>query len=149
MSAGVEETNALLIAFDGTGDVPVVRSTVRALVDDHLLKSPSGFPTINFDLGRVLDFTHGLWAAGFYNKLFKWPSWMWYEGTVRRMAGLGNVPGGEDANKYFHHNRHCDVLIVGAGPAGLAAALCSANSGARVLLVGQDHELGGSLLARV
>lgn len=147
MSAGVEETNALLIAFDGTGDVPVVRSTVRALVDDHLLKSPSGFPTINFDLGRVLDFTHGLWAAGFYNKLFKWPSWMWYEGTVRRMAGLGNVPGGEDANKYFHHNRHCDVLIVGAGPAGLAAALCSANSGARVLLVGQDHELGGSLLA--
>ena len=132
MSAGVEETNALLTAFDGTGDVPVVRSTVRALVNDHRLKSPSGFPSANFDFARVLDFTHGLWTAGFYNKLFKWPSWRWYEGAVRRMAGLGKVPGGEDANKYFHHNRHCDVLIVGAGPAGLAAALSSANSGARV-----------------
>ena len=147
MSAGVEETNALLTAYDGNGDVPVVRTTVRALIDDHQIKSPSGFPSVNFDLGRVLDFTHRLWPAGFYNKVFKWPSWHWYEGVVRRMAGLGNLPGGEDGNKYFHHNLHCDVLIVGAGPAGLAAALSTVNSGARVLLVEQDHELGGSLLA--
>ena len=146
MSAGVEETNALLTASDGNGDLPVVRTTVRALIDGHQLKSPGGFPSVNFDLGRVLDFTHGLWTAGFYNKIFKWPSWHWYEGVVRRMAGLGKLPGGEDGNKYFHHNLHCDVLIVGAGPTGLAAALSSANSGARVLLVEQDHELGGSLL---
>ncbi len=147
MSAGVEETNALLTASDGNGDVPVVRTTVRALIDDHQIKSPSGFPSVNFDLGRALDFTHRLWPAGFYNKVFKWPNWHWYEGVVRRMAGLGNLPGGEDGNKYFHHNLHCDVFIVGAGPAGLAAALSSVNSGARVLLVEQDHELGGSLLA--
>ena len=147
MSAGVEETNALLTASDGNGDVPVVRTTVRALIDDHQIKSPSGFPSVNFDLGRALDFTHRLWPAGFYNKVFKWPNWHWYEGVVRRMAGLGNLPGGEDGNRYFHHNLHCDVLIVGAGPAGLAAALSSVNSGARVLLVEQDHEPGGSLLA--
>ena len=147
MSAGVEETNALLTASDGNGDVPVVRTTVRALIDDHQIKSPSGFPSVNFDLGRALDFTHRLWPAGFYNKVFKWPNWHWYEGVVRRMAGLGNLPGGEDGNRYFHHNLHCDVFIVGAGPAGLAAALSSVNSGARVLLVEQDHELGGSLLA--
>ncbi|MDK1025116.1 MAG: sarcosine oxidase subunit alpha family protein [Gammaproteobacteria bacterium] len=147
MSAGVEETNALLTVSDGKGDVPVVRTTVRALVDDHQIKSPSGFPSVNFDLGRVLDFTHRLWTAGFYNKVFKWPNWHWYEGMVRRMAGLGNLPGGEDGNRYFHHNLHCDLLIVGAGPAGLAAALSSVTSGARVLLVEQDHELGGSLLA--
>ena len=147
MSAGVEETNALLTVSDGNGDVPVVRTTVRALIDGHQIKSPSGFPSVNFDLGRMLDFTHRLWPAGFYNKVFKWPNWHWYEGGVRRMAGLGHLPGGEDSNKYFHHNLHCDVLIVGAGPAGLAAALSSANSGARVLLVEQDHELGGSLLA--
>jgi sarcosine oxidase subunit alpha len=147
MSAGVEETNALLTASDGNGDVPVVRTTVRALLDDHQIKSPNGFPSVNFDLGRVLDFTHRLWAAGFYNKVMKWPNWHWYEGVVRRMAGLGKLPGGEDGNKYFHHNLHCDLLIVGAGPAGLAAALSSANSGARVLLVEQDRELGGSLLA--
>ena len=147
MSAGVEETNALLTAFDGNGDVPVVRTTVRALIDGHQIKSPNGFPSVNFDLGRVLDFTHRLWTAGFYNKVMKWPNWHWYEGLVRHMAGLGNLPGGEDGNKYFHHNLHCDVLIVGSGPAGLAAALSSAGSGARVLLVEQDHELGGSLLA--
>ncbi|MCH9006371.1 MAG: (2Fe-2S)-binding protein, partial [Proteobacteria bacterium] len=147
MSAGVEETNALLTVSDGNGDIPVVRTTLRALLDGHRIKSASGFPSVNFDLGRVLDFTHTLWPAGFYNKVFKWPSWHWYEGIVRRMAGLGNLPGGEDRNQYFHHNLHCDVLIVGAGPAGLAAALSCMNSGARVLLVEQDHELGGSLLA--
>ncbi len=147
MSAGVEETNALLTAFDGNGDVPVVRTTVRALIDGHRIKSPNGFPSVNFDLGRVLDFTHQLWTAGFYNKVMKWPNWHWYEGVVRHMAGLGRLPGGEDGNKYFHHNLHCDVLIVGSGPAGLAAALSSAGSDARVLLVEQDRELGGSLLA--
>jgi sarcosine oxidase subunit alpha len=147
MSAGVEETNALLTVSDGNGEVPVVRTTARALIDGHEIKSPIGFPSVNFDLGRALDYTHRLWPAGFYNKVFKWPNWHWYEDAVRRMAGLGDLPGGEDSNRYFHHNLHCDVLIVGAGPAGLAAALSSADSGARVLLVEQDHELGGSLLA--
>ena len=147
MSAGVEETNALLTVFDGSGDVPVVRATLRALEDNQRIKSPLGFPSVNFDLGRALDYTHRLWPVGFYNKVFKWPNWHWYEGVVRRMAGLGKLPGGEDKTRYFHHNLHCDVLVVGAGPAGLAAALSSANSGARVLLVEQDHELGGSLLA--
>ncbi len=147
MSAGVEETNALLTVSDGNGEVPVVRTTVRALVDEYQIRSPSGFPSVNFDLGRMLDFTHRLWPAGFYNKMFKWPSWRWYEGMVRRLAGLGHLPTGEDGNRYFHHNHHCDVLIVGAGPTGLAAALSLVNSEARVLLVEQDHELGGSLLA--
>ena len=147
MSAGVEETNALLTVADGNGDIPVVRTTVRALLEGQQVKSPGGFPSIDFDLGRMLDFTHRLWTAGFYNKIFKWPNWHWYEGLVRRMAGLGRVPEGADANRYFHHNLHCDVLIVGAGPAGLAAALSAADSGARVLLVELDHELGGSLLA--
>ena len=147
MSAGVEETNALLSAFDGQGDVPVLRTTLRALEDGHQIKTPGGFPGVDFDLGRMVDFTHRLWPAGFYNKIFKWPNWHWYEGVVRRMAGLGHLPGGEDRNQYFHHNLHCDVLIVGAGPAGLAAALSAAQSGARVLLAEQDHAAGGSLLA--
>ncbi|MFT5141171.1 MAG: sarcosine oxidase subunit alpha, partial [Rhodothermales bacterium] len=147
MSAGVEETNALLSVFDGNGDVPVVRATIRALIEGHQIKSPHGYPNVNFDLGRVTDFTHKLWPAGFYNKIFKWPNWHWFEGAVRNMAGLGKLPAGKDSNLYFHHNLHCDVLIVGGGPAGLAAALSAAGSDARVLLVEQDHELGGSLLA--
>ena len=75
MSAGVEETNALLTVFDGSGDVPVVRATMRALRDNDRIKSPIGFPSVNFDLARALDFTHRLWPVGFYNKVFKWPNW--------------------------------------------------------------------------
>ena len=147
MSAGVEETNALLTASEGDGDIPAVRTTLRLLKEGHRVTSPRGFPSVNFDIGRILDFTHKLWPAGFYNKIFKWPSWHWYEGTIRRMAGLGELPTGDDETRYFHHNLHCDVMIVGAGPAGLAASLNAARSGARVLLVEQNCELGGSLLA--
>jgi sarcosine oxidase subunit alpha len=147
MSAGVEETNALLTVSDNNGDIPIVRTTVRALIDGQQIKSPRGFPSVNFDLGRVLDFTHKLWPASFYHKIFMWPNWHWHEGGVRNMAGLGQVPVGVDTTKYFHHNSHCDLLIVGAGPTGLAAALSAVNSGARVLLVEQDYELGGKLLS--
>jgi len=146
ISAGVEESAALLTVAEGDGDVPVVRSTLRALAEGQKINSQNCFPSVNFDIGRILDFTHRLWPAGFYNKTFKWPGWHWYEGSIRRVAGLGELPAGEDTNKYFHHNLHCDVLIVGAGPAGLATALSAVSSGARVVIVEQDHELGGSLL---
>ena len=96
MSAGIEETNAILTASEGRGDVPAVRTTVRALHDGHQITSPSGFPSVNFDLGRALDFTHNFWLAGFYNKTFKWPGWHWYEDIIRGMAGLGHAPDGED-----------------------------------------------------
>lgn len=146
MSAGIEETNALLTLDEGHGDIPVTRTTVRPLKSGMHIKSPNGWPSVTFDFGRILDFTHNFWAAGFYNKIFKWPNWHWYEGIVRRMAGLGHLPTGLDSNKYYSHNLHCDVMIVGAGPAGLAKALSAAGSGARILLVEQDSELGGSLL---
>lgn len=146
ISAGVEETGALLTVSEGNGDVPVVRSTVRALVDGQEINNQNGYPSVNFDIGRMVDFTHRFWPAGFYNKTFKWPNWRWYEASIRRMAGLGKLPAGEDGDRYYHHNLHCDVLIVGAGPAGLAAALSAASSGARIVIAEQDYELGGSLL---
>jgi len=148
ISAGVEESAALLTVTegDGDGDVPVVRSTLRALGEGQKINSQNCFPNVNFDVGRILDFTHRLWPAGFYNKTFKWPNWHWYENSIRRVAGLGELPAGEDPNKYYHHNLFCDVLIVGAGPAGLATALSAASSDAQIVIVEQDHELGGSLL---
>ncbi len=145
-SAGVEESGGLLTVTSGNGDIPIVRSTLTALAEGKIIRSQNCFPSVNFDLGRSLDFSHRLWSTGFYNKTFKWPHWRWYEATIRRLAGLGKLASGEDNTGYFHHNLHCDVLIVGAGPAGLAAALSAANSGARVVLAEQEHEVGGSLL---
>lgn len=146
MSAGTEESNALVGVSSGNGTVPIVRATLAALEDGQKVESQNSFPSVNFDIGRFIDFTYKVWVAGFYNKTFIWPSWHWYEWFVRRTAGLGRLPDWEDATGYHHHNRHCDVLICGSGPAGLAATLSAAKSGARILLIEQDCEVGGSLL---
>ena len=147
LSAGVEEPNALLRVDVAGNSIPLVRAPLQPLVPGLAAVSENCFPNVEFDIGRMLDFTHALWPAGFYNKTFKWPGWHLYEGFVRRAAGLGRLPAGKDRARYYHHNLHCDVLVVGAGPAGLAAALVAARTGTRVVLVDQGTELGGSLLA--
>ena len=146
ISAGVEEPNALFGVDYGSGIVPIVRATLMPLVDGLHAESQNCFPSVKFDFGRVLDFTRPLWPAGFYNKVFKWPNWHAFEWTVRHMAGLGRLPDGEDPARYRHINSHCDVLVVGTGPAGLIAALEAARCGDDILIVEQDIEPGGSLL---
>jgi sarcosine oxidase subunit alpha len=146
LSAGVEEPNGIFRVDTGKLSAPLVRATLQPLVDGLVATTENVVPSVGFDLGRILDFTHGLWPAGFYNKTFKWPSWHWYEGLIRHSAGSGRLPTGPDPTEYFQHNLHCDVLIVGAGPAGLAAALAASRSGARVLLIEQEPVLGGSVL---
>ncbi|MBL8270259.1 sarcosine oxidase subunit alpha family protein [Steroidobacter sp.] len=149
-SAGVEEPNALLrVAINGLA-VPLVRATVQPLVDGMVVTSENCFPSVDFDVGRVFDRVHGLLPAGFYNKTFKWPNWHTYEDAVRRMAGLGTLPSGEDKTEFFRHHLRCDVLVVGAGIAGLSAAREASRAGARVVLIEQDGQLGGrALLERV
>src|SRR5699024_1740178 len=96
----------------------------------------------------ALGLASGLLPAGFYYKTFMWPKrfWMKYEHVIREGAGLGYAPVEADADSYDKINAHCDVLVAGAGPAGLAAALAAGRSGARVLLVDEQNESGGSLL---
>jgi sarcosine oxidase subunit alpha len=147
MSAGVEETNALFRIDIGRLSRSLVRATLEPLTDGMIARTENAFPTVTFDLGRIVDFTILLWPAGFYNKTFKWPSWHWYEGLIRRAAGLGIVPDGIDPTRYYEHNLHCDVLVIGAGPAGLSAARAAGCSGVRVVLIEQDFKCGGRLLA--
>src|SRR5438270_111805 len=89
-------------------------------------------------------------AAGFYSKTFMWPPSFWekiYEPAIRRAAGLGRVAPAPDPDRYERAFAFCDVLVIGAGPAGLMAALAAARAGARVILCDQDFEVGGRLIA--
>jgi NADPH-dependent 2,4-dienoyl-CoA reductase/sulfur reductase-like enzyme len=91
-----------------------------------------------------------IFAAGFYYKTFMWPASFWerlYEPLIRRAAGLGRAARAEDPDHYEQANAFCDLLVIGAGPAGLAAALAAGRSGARVILCDEDFRPGGRLLA--
>ena len=146
LAAGAEECNALVTVGQGALEEPNVRATLQPLYDGLAARSQNCWPGVKFDIGRSLDYLHFLWPAGFYNKTFIWPGWRWYEGLIRRMSGLGKLPPEDDPDQYIHRNVHCDVLVVGGGPAGLSAALAASEHAARIIVVEQDTLSGGSLL---
>ena len=146
LSAGIEEPNGLLTMGEGAASTASIRAPTEMLVPELKVRSQGGWPSLGFDLGRALDFTASLWQAGFYNKTFIWPSWHVYEPAIRRMAGLGHAPDGPDPDRYEVRNAHCDVLVIGAGVAGLRETLAAAQTGARVLLAERDLECGGETL---
>ena len=87
-------------------------------------------------------------TAGFYYKTFMWPAAFWekiYEPIIRKAAGLGSLSLQDDPDAYDRGFLHCDLLIIGAGPAGLAAALTAGRAGAQVILADEDFTLGGRL----
>src|SRR5271154_982289 len=158
LSAGAEEPNALVTVTRGTGRVtPNLRATQIELTAGLVASSQNRWPSLKFDIGAVNDLFSPLFGAGFYYKTFMGPNWLgknwaWarvYEPMVRRAAGLGMPPREPDPDRYTRTFDHCDVLIVGAGPAGLAAALAASQSGARVVVCDENPALGGSLLAEV
>jgi sarcosine oxidase subunit alpha len=146
LSAGIEEPNGLLTVDQGAARTASVRAPAQVLAPGLKLRSQGGWPSVDFDLGRVLDFTASLWRAGFYNKTFIWPNWHAYEPAIRRMAGLGEAPDGPDPARYQVRNLHCEVLVVGGGVAGLREAVAAAEAGARVVLADGDLRWGGETL---
>ena len=146
MAAGVEEPNAIVTVGEGEGAVPNLKATEVELVDGLVARPVNCWPTARHDAGALMGLLGRFMPSGFYYKTFMWPNWHWYEGAVRRAAGLGTAPAGPDPAIYEHHYAHCDVLVVGSGPAGLAAAVAAAGSGARVMVVEQEATFGGSLL---
>jgi sarcosine oxidase subunit alpha len=110
----------------------------------------NGWPSVDFDLRQMISLFSPIIGAGFYYKTFMWPRALWesvYEPLIRRAAGLGRAAGIADPDHYEHVNAACDVLVVGSGPAGLAAALVAARSAARVIVCDEDFMLGGRLLS--
>ncbi len=150
-SAGAEEPNALItVQRDEARTTPNLRATQVELYRHLQAHSQNRWPSLEFDVGRVNDALSKFFPAGFYYKTFMWPRSAWkalYEPLIRRAAGLGRAPTQPDPDRYAHRYAHCDLLVVGAGPAGLAAALTAADAGARVILCDEQSEPGGSLLS--
>ena len=147
-SAGAEEPNALVQLGEDPRTDPNQRATQIELFDGLTAKAQHCWPSLEVDLNEVSNLASRLIPSGFYYKTFMWPNWKYFEGPIRRAAGLGRAPRLPDPDRYDKSFAHCDVLVVGAGPAGLAAALAAGRTGARVILVEQDYQLGGSLLSK-
>ncbi len=149
VAAGAEDPNAIVQVGRGATTVPDIRATQAELYDGMEVRSINCWPSRKLDVGAATQLLSPFLPAGFYYKTFKWPPSWWqrvYEPAIRRAAGLGKAPTEPDPDRYDKVNRHCDVLVVGAGPAGLAAALEAGRRGARVIICDEQPELGGQLL---
>jgi heterotetrameric sarcosine oxidase alpha subunit len=148
LSAGPEEPNALVQLGAGGAGEPNVRAIQLPLSDGLAAISQNCWPSVGLDLGVLASMLSPLLVAGFYYKTFMWPAGAWraYERILRTAAGLGRAPRDADPNFYETGHLHCDVLVVGGGPAGLAAARTAARTGARVVMCDERSRLGGSLL---
>ncbi|MDF0596493.1 sarcosine oxidase subunit alpha family protein [Psychromarinibacter halotolerans] len=150
LTAGSEEPNALVELRSGARQEPNTRATVAELFDGLEARSQNRFPSLGFDLLGVNDLFAPFLTAGFYYKTFMWPKAFWeklYEPVIRHAAGLGRLSMQPDPDAYDRGFLHCDLLVIGGGAAGLAAALTAGRAGARVVLADEDFRLGGRLLA--
>ncbi|MDR3495067.1 MAG: 2Fe-2S iron-sulfur cluster-binding protein, partial [Ancalomicrobiaceae bacterium] len=151
LTAGSEEPNALVtVARDAARTTPNLRATEVELYSGLYASSQNRWPSLIFDVGAVNDLLAPVFASGFYYKTFMWPKSFWktvYEPQIRAAAGFGVAPEKPDPDRYQQRYAHCDVLVVGAGPAGLAAALAAMEGGARVIIADEGAEFGGSLLS--
>ena len=148
MTAGVEEPNALVELGSGARREPNTRATATELFDGLEAQSQNSWPSLRYDIGAVSSLLSPLFVAGFYYKTFMWPAAFWervYEPLIWRAANLGRASRQADPDRYEKAHAFCDVLVIGGGPAGLAAALAAARAGARVIIADDDFILGGRL----
>ena len=149
ISAGSSEPNALVELREGGRKEANTRATIVELYDGLRANSQNRWPSLDFDIGAITSLASSIFVAGFYYKTFMWPKSFWekiYEPLIRRAAGLGSASKEADPDTYEKSYAHCDLLVIGSGPAGLMAARTAARSGVRVILADEGSRLGGSLL---
>ena len=150
LTAGSEEPNALITTSQGSDVTPNIRATVQEIYDGLETRSQNAWPSLHYDIMAVNDLLSPFLSAGFYYKTFMWPKAFWeklYEPVIRRAAGLGALSGKAERARYDKAFAHCDLLVIGAGPTGLMAALTAARTGIDVILADEDTRFGGRLLA--
>ena len=150
LTAGSEEPNALVELRSGGRQEPNTRATVAEVYEGLVANSQNRWPSLERDVMAINDRLSNFLTAGFYYKTFMWPKAFWeklYEPIIRKAAGLGSLTGEDDPDAYDKGYLHCDLLVIGAGPAGLAAALTAGRAGAQVILADEDFRLGGRLLS--
>ncbi len=150
LTAGSEEPNAIVELRTGAHQEPNTRATTAELFDGLTANSQNRWPSLKYDAMAINDRFSNFLAAGFYYKTFMWPAAFWekvYEPIIRKAAGLGSLSMADDPDVYDKGFLHCDLLIIGAGPAGLAAALTAGRAGANVILADEDCAMGGRLNA--
>ncbi len=152
IGAGAEEPNAIFqLGRTEETQVPNIRATQQQIYEGLVCNSTNGWPSTENDVMGLMGKVFGRFLPpGFYYKTFMAPRalWMSYEKLIRKGAGLGRSPKKPDPDVYDVLNQTTDILIVGAGPAGLSAAVNAAKSGARVILADEQSEFGGSLLSQ-
>lgn len=148
LTAGSEEPNALVELRSGARQEPNTRATTAELFEGLSANSQNRWPSLKFDAMAINDRFSNFLTAGFYYKTFMWPATFWekvYEPIIRKAAGLGSLSMQADPDEYDKGFRHCDLLIIGAGPSGIMAALTAGRSGAQVILADEDFAFGGRL----
>ena len=140
--------------YCGTGDCPNCLMTVDGLPAVHActttcgegmrVERPGGWPDADRDLMHVTDSLHRVMPVGFYYKTFIRPRFAWTvaERVIRRATGLGTLPQTTAAERQVVRHEHVEVLVIGAGIAGLEAARDAAAAGADSVLVCNEGPIG-------
>lgn len=124
-----------------------IRADVVQVTDGMNLYAVNTIGGVKKDRNSIIDRLSPFLPVGFYYKAFHKPRWLfpYWERMIRKAAGLGvtnfNFPR---ITKPKLHT-HCDLLVVGAGAAGLTAACEAAKAGLEVTIVDENRHLGGSL----
>ncbi|MGH8506967.1 MAG: sarcosine oxidase subunit alpha family protein [Stenotrophobium sp.] len=146
MAAGFEEANTIVQLGRGSRTEPNLRATQIELTEGLDAKAVNCWPSARYDVFGLFRLFKPFWPAGFYYKTFMAPSWRFWEPAIRHGAGLGVSPSDPDPDVYEKQHASVDVIVVGAGPSGLAAAIGAGELGAAVMLIDDKPELGGSCL---
>ncbi len=143
----IGKCSSCMMRVDG---VPNVKTCVIQVRDGMKIQPQNCFPSTTMDMYSIMDRLSFAFPVGFYYRIFTRPRFAnaLFLSVVRRIAGMGTFPGTSPKSKLMAKSgrRDTEVVVIGAGPAGLSAAIHAARLGCKVTLIDESHLLGGQLI---